>query len=78
MKIALIIAKSKGYKIDDSLKEPLQEYFTKVQANNSKESGNGRLARNVVEDAILRQSERLIKDSKASIDELILEDFNLD
>ena len=77
MKIALIIAKSKGYKIDDSLKEPLQEYFTKVQANNSKESGNGRLARNVVEDAILRQSERLIKDSKASIDELILEDFNL-
>lgn len=78
MKIALIIAKSKSYKIDDSLKEPLQEYFTKVQANNSKESGNGRLARNVVEDAILRQSERLIKDSKASIDELILEDFNLD
>lgn len=78
MKIALVIAGSKGYKVDEDVKVPLQEYFTKVQATNSKESGNGRLARNDIEEAILRQSERLVKDPSASIDELKLEDFSIE
>ena len=73
-----MIAGSKGYKVDEDVKVPLQEYFTKVQATNSKESGNGRLARNEIEEAILRQSERLVKDPSASIDELKLEDFSIE
>ena len=77
MKIALVIATSKGYKVDENAKQPLQDYFTKVQANNSKESGNGRLARNEVEEAILAQSDRLVKNPEANIDELKLEDFRL-
>ena len=76
-KIAVIQAKSKGYVIAENALPALEEYFTKVQATNAAEAGNGRLARNVVEDAILKQSGRVVNDSDAKIDELILEDFDL-
>ena len=76
-KIAVIQAKSKGYVIAENALPALEEYFTKVQATNAAEAGNGRLARNVVEDAILKQSGRVVNDSEAKIDELILEDFDL-
>ena len=78
MKIALVIARSKGYTLDSDIEAPLQEYFDKVQANDSVKSGNGRLARNVVEDAILKQSERLMNEPDSNISELKLTDFNLD
>ncbi len=75
-KIAEIQAKSKGYVIDEAALEPLEKYFDEVQSINSAEAGNGRLARNVVEDAILRQSERLIKDPNADMTILFKEDFD--
>ena len=53
-----------------------REILSVVQSINSAEAGNGRLARNVVEDAILRQSERLIKDPNADMTILFKEDFD--
>ncbi len=73
--IAMINAKSKGYKVADEVKVPLTDYFTKVQENDSVRSGNGRLSRNVIEEAIRYQSTRILNDDTAQIDLLILEDF---
>lgn len=75
-RIAEIQAKSKGYVIDEGALEDLEKYFDEVQSINSAEAGNGRLARNVVEDAILRQSERLVKDPEADMTILFKEDFD--
>ena len=75
-KIAEIQAKSKGYVIAEEAILPLEEYFDKVQSINAAEAGNGRLARNVVEDAILKQSGRVVADPNAKIDELRKEDFD--
>ena len=74
--IAMINAKSKGYKVADEVKQPLTDYFTKVQENDSVRSGNGRLSRNVIEEAIRYQSTRILNDDNAQIDLLTLEDFD--
>ncbi len=74
--IAMINAKSKGYKVADEVKLPLTDYFTKVQENDSVRSGNGRLSRNVIEEAIRYQSTRILNDDNAQIDLLTLEDFD--
>lgn len=76
--ITLIQAKSKGYKLEEAAKEPLIEYFAKVQASNAQRSGNGRLARNVVEEAIIHQSKRIINDKNAPLDLLLVEDLDLE
>ena len=76
-KIAVIQAKSKGYVIDEEALEPLKEYFTKVQEVRASEAGNGRLARNVVEAATMKQSTRLASNPSGKLDELKLEDFDL-
>ncbi|HPW53244.1 MAG TPA: AAA family ATPase, partial [Erysipelotrichaceae bacterium] len=73
--IAMINAKSKGYKVADEVTAPLTDYFTRVQENDSVRSGNGRLSRNVIEEAIRYQSTRILNDSAAQIDLLTLEDF---
>ena len=65
--IACNIAKGKDYVIDESCKESLIKYLTK---RNILEGGNGRLARNVVEKAMINQS---MRDSDDDI--LILDDF---
>ena len=76
-KIAVIQAKSKGYVIEESALPELEKYFDEVQSINAAEAVNGRLARNVIEDAILKQSGRVVSDPEAKIDELRLEDFDL-
>ena len=76
--IAKTIAKSKDYKIHSECDEPLLGYFDKVQKDTSRISGNGRLARNKVEEAILKQSSRLLDEPKAAMDELRIVDFRLD
>ena len=40
------------------------------------EAGNGRLARNMIEDAILRQSTRLVSNPDSDMSELIESDFD--
>ena len=76
-KIAEIQARSKGYEIAEEALHPLEDYFSAVQEINAAEAGNGRLARNVVEDAILVQSRRLVENPGDKMDELRLSDFNL-
>ena len=75
--IAKSIAKGQDYKIDANADEALMQYFELAQAKDSKGSGNGRLARNVVEDAILHASQRVLKDANAAMDVLLKEDFDL-
>ena len=76
VKIAGFQAKDKGYNINDEALPKLKEYFDQVQSINAAEAGNGRLARNLVEEAILRQSQRITQDKNADISELKEEDFN--
>lgn len=75
-KIAILQAKGKGYVINEDVYGPLEEYFNEVQSINAAEAGNGRLARNVVEDAILTQSKRLVAHPEDKMEELRLEDFD--
>ena len=75
-KIACLQAKGKGYAISEDVYPKLEEYFDKVQSINAAEAGNGRLARNLVEEAILKQSERLLADPDAGMTELLEEDFD--
>lgn len=76
--ILLLQAKGKGYAVAESCKMPLLTFFERTQAENAAQAGNGRLARNVLEAAILQQAKRLVADPDAPLDELILQDFNLD
>jgi len=76
--ISKSIAKSKDYKINSECDKPLLEFYDKIQKDSSKMSGNGRLARNKVEEAILKQSTRLLNDADAIMDELRIVDFRLD
>ena len=76
--IAKSIAKSKEYTILPECDDALLMYFDKIQKDDTKISGNGRLARNKVEEAILQQSFRIMKQPDAKLDELQLEDFKLD
>ena len=73
--IACSVAKGKGYFIAEDAKAKLLGYFEKVQSAKDSRSGNGRLARNVVEKALLNQSARVIKDPNAPLDRLCGEDF---
>lgn len=77
-KIASVIARGKGYKFSNDIEKPLVDFFNKKQESNAKENGNGRLARNIVEEATLKQSKRLIDSGSDKIDVLELSDFNLD
>ena len=78
VKIAISIARSKGYVISEDALVPLENYFTKIQAKKDPNSGNGRLVRNKIEEAILKQSKRLLDNPNEDISELRLVDFNLE
>ena len=69
--IACLQAKGKGYHIDEAVADKLTAYFNEVQSINPMEAGNGRLARNMIEDAILRQSTRLVSNPDSDMSELI-------
>ncbi|MDO4754107.1 MAG: AAA family ATPase [Bacillota bacterium] len=75
LKIAQSVAKKKDYVIADEALEPIRDYLGKM---NAAEKSNGRLARNVVEAAIIKQSGRISSDSeKSDLRTLLLEDFDL-
>ncbi len=75
--IAKINAKSRGYKIDEGADPALLSYFNAVQALRASDAGNGRLARNKIEEAILNQSKRLVAEPNADLSLLLSEDFDL-
>lgn len=81
--ISRVIAKSNGYIIDENLDESLLELFEGKQIKGKNDSGNGRLARNIIEQAITNQSNRLAKldendISNEEINNLTESDFGLD
>ena len=77
-RILELSAKGRGYRMAEGCREPITGYFTRAQAENAAENGNGRMARNLLERAILNQSRRLAAESQAALDELTLGDFALD
>ena len=76
-KIAEINATSRGYRLSEDAKSALLDYFCVIQAMGDRTSGNGRLARNVIESAILAQSRRVLEQSDAQLDLLQKCDFDL-
>ena len=70
------IAKSKGYRLDDAC--AMVAFFDRRQSENAAENGNGRMARNTLEKAILNQSKRLVADADAALDLLLPGDFELE
>ena len=77
LKIAQSIAASKGYTIDEGAYDGLRLHFTMVQLTRAADAGNGRYARNLVEEAILNQSKRLVAEPDAPLSTLMLRDFEL-
>ena len=77
VRIADIQASSKGYVIEEEAKEALRVFFDHRQAENSAEAGNGRLARNTIEEAILNQSSRIVNEENPDMSLLKKEDFDL-
>ena len=75
--ISKSIAKSKGYTIDEGADPALLAYFNAVQAYRAADAGNGRLARNKIEEAILNQSRRLVAEPDAELSLLLSKDFDL-
>jgi len=77
VKITELQARSKGYKLSDAAKEHLLVFYDGVQQDYAREAGNGRLARNKVEAAILRQNSRLAAsmDENADLETLGERDF---
>ena len=80
--ITKLTAKKKGYTIDETCETPLLQYYEKRQATDARTAGNGRLVRNLVEDAILNQSRRLTggdvtRLTEAELAALLSKDFDL-
>ena len=77
LQILKLQAKGKGYHVADECDGPILEWFSKKQAQNAAKNGNGRMARNLLEAAILQQARRLVALPDAPLEELLLEDFDL-
>lgn len=83
LEISKIIAKQNGYEIHSDLNEEIIMLFESKQIKGINDSGNGRLARNIVEQAIANQSRRLsamgeMNINKDEINKLTISDFGLD
>ena len=81
LEILLLNAKQRDYQIDSNFYDGLLELFEKKQIPGRNDSGNGRLVRNLLEEAIRKQSVR-ISESANSLDEvninvLISDDFGI-
>ena len=74
-RIAAMQAEGKGYRLDEGCRAPLTAYFCEQQRLRAREAGNGRLARNTVEAAILAQSRRTARDEQADLSLLLPQDF---
>ena len=82
LQITRITAQGKGYVIDTTCDAALEAYYLKRQMTDARTAGNGRMARNLVEDAILKQSRRLTAGdvtalTKEDLETLLPEDFDL-
>ena len=83
LKITRITVENKGYALSPDCDAPLAAYFDRRQKADARTAGNGRRARNLVEDAILNQSRRLTAGdvsalTKETLETLLPEDFELE
>lgn len=76
--IAKVTAASKGYKIDADCEDGLVHQIEKHQIKGKNDGGNGRLIRNLIEAAVLNQSQRIVNDSSADMELLCKADFGFD
>ena len=74
--IAVNIAKSKGYKIAEDVKDNLIDLFSRNQIRGRNDLGNARFVRNVIENAIMDASKKYLSDTTKSIDLLEKDNFN--
>ena len=74
----LAIDKVMRYHLDESCRDVLIQWYDEQQAADAATNGNGRMARNVLEKAILNQAKRLIADADADLALLLPGDFELD
>lgn len=81
MDILLIQAKQRDYVIDSSAHGGLIELFARKQIPGRNDSGNGRLVRNLMEEAIRKQSVRITenstKENQPALNTLISIDFGI-
>ncbi len=75
--ILIATARSKGYTVNEDCKDSLLKLFERKQIKGRNDSGNGRLVRNIIEEAIVKQSKRLLNSPEEDMDILILADFNI-
>ena len=81
MEILTLMADEKGYSLDEATREKCLGIFAVACKN--KEFGNGRFVRNLLEQAMLRQSDRIIREaggkriSKSMLCTLIATDFDV-
>ena len=76
--ITTVLAKGKGYRLDESCTFPLLGYYKRRQALDSRTAGNGRLARNTLEKAIFNQSRRLVAEPAAELDLILPGDLEFE
>lgn len=77
LEISKIIVKDKGYVLSPECDAPLLVYFGRKQLEDGVTNGNGRMARNLMESAILNQAKRIIAEKTDNLEELKLMDFDL-
>ena len=80
--ITRMTAQGKGYVLDGTCDAALEAYYLRRQMTDARTAGNGRMARNLLEDAILKQSRRLTAGdvtalTKENLETLLPEDFDL-
>ncbi|MED1603347.1 AAA family ATPase [Alkalihalophilus marmarensis] len=72
-----LMAQKRDYQLDQESKKPLIELFERKQIPGRNDSGNGRLVRNVLEEAIRKQSVRVNEEEAADYQLLTVEDFGI-
>ncbi|MFD1850964.1 AAA family ATPase [Oceanobacillus bengalensis] len=78
LEISHKLAKERGFQIEEAAQKQLIKYYQKHQIKGKTDSGNGRLARQTIENAIKKQAVRTAtEDINSKIDILNLEDFGL-
>ncbi len=80
LEITKNIVRGKGYRMEKACEEPLLRYYENAQRQDSRKNGNGRMARNKVEEAVLACSRRVAgeMDLEPDLELLLLEDFSLE
>ncbi|MFR1448699.1 MAG: AAA family ATPase [Beduini sp.] len=78
LEISKDIALKNDYVLNEDTFKPLLDYYTYQQQKQSKRSGNGRMARNLIEAAMINQAKRLVVETDAPLNELKICDFDLD